>query len=342
MRSLSPTLRSPSRPSRSRSSKFGTILERKPGGSLDLVLCLDTTASMVPYFDDIKKGLGPMLRARTAGYSSYRIGVVLYKDYWPDEYITRKYPFTTEISKIEGIVASAVIYGGGDIPEALYEALCSAAVDFDWSADRRQIIFLTDAAPHPIPKGSILYSDVLRETRARRIEIDSVIVPDTIPAPNPPHELFENARKKLAALEAGDGKPVRILALAGGADSKGGLRDIREGFMSPLASDARVSILDARALGAAYSNAASGTPWFAAGDAESLKDAAAAGAGLLLLSATLGTETSADSPPTSAMSQTISRLIEVASGKELARDVAWRVGMPSGTEALFVNGLREK
>jgi hypothetical protein len=324
------------------SSKFGAILDRKASGSLDLVICLDTTASMQPYFDDIKKSLGPMLRRRTAGYASYRIGVVLYKDYWPDEYITRKYPFTADISKIEGIVAGAVIYGGGDIPEALYEALYSAATDFDWSADRRQIIFLTDAAPHPIPKGTILYSDVLRETQGRKIEIDSVIVPESIPAPNPPHELFENAKKKLATMESAGGAPVRILALTGGSDPADRLRDIQEGFIAPLASDSGIQILGSRELAIAPSGETTGKPWFAAGDADALKAAADAGAALLLLCSNLGTKAAPDASPTSAMSQTISRLIDVASGKELARDVAWRVGMPNGGTALFVNGLREK
>ena len=41
------------------SSKLGAAIESVPGQSLDLVVCLDTTASMVPYLDDIKKNLGP-------------------------------------------------------------------------------------------------------------------------------------------------------------------------------------------------------------------------------------------------------------------------------------------
>jgi hypothetical protein len=46
------------------SSKIGALIERG-GKSLDLVVCLDTTESMVPYIDDIKKNLGPILRERT-------------------------------------------------------------------------------------------------------------------------------------------------------------------------------------------------------------------------------------------------------------------------------------
>ena len=100
------------------------------------------------------------------GLLRFRIGVVLYKDYWPDEYITRNYPYTSDISVIEGIVKGAAVYGGGDIPEAEIEALYAAATEFDWSADRRQIIVLTDAPPHPDPRGKILFDDVAAEAKA--------------------------------------------------------------------------------------------------------------------------------------------------------------------------------
>jgi hypothetical protein len=40
-----------------------------------------------------------------------------------------------------------------------------------------------------------------------------------------------------------------------------------------------------------------------------------------------------------AFSETVSRLMETASGRELSRDVIWRAGS-EGLETVFVNGLR--
>jgi hypothetical protein len=78
-------------------------------------------------------------------------------------------------------------------------------------------------------------------------------------------------------------------------------------------------------------------------DEHALKLASGRGANLLILCSTIGTSrATANSRPTGAMAQTVSRLLDVASGRELARDVTWRVGLPTGDEALFVNGLREK
>jgi hypothetical protein len=188
------------------SSKIGAAIESADGKSLDLVVCLDTTASMVPYIDDIKKSLGPILRERVAGFASFRIGVVLFKDYWPDEYITRKYPFTSDISAFERTVKSVSVYGGGDIPEAEFEALYAAATEFDWKADIRQVILVTDAPPHPESLGKIVFADVVRELRQRRIDADAIIEPTTIPPPNPAREEHEKEAKRIALLEISDPK----------------------------------------------------------------------------------------------------------------------------------------
>jgi hypothetical protein len=188
------------------SSKIGAAIETAQGKSLDLVVCLDTTASMVPYIDDIRKNLGPILRERVKGFASFRIGVVLFKDYWPDEYITRKYPFTSDIGVFERIVKSANVYGGGDIPEAEFEALYSAATEFDWSADLRQVILVTDAPPHPEALGKIVFSDVVRELGGRHIDADAIIEPATIVPPDPAHVELEKVSKGIDFLKSSDPK----------------------------------------------------------------------------------------------------------------------------------------
>jgi hypothetical protein len=266
------------------SSKIGALIE-KGGKSLDLVVCLDTTESMVPYIDDIKKNLGPILRERTAGYESFRIGVVLFKDYWPDEYITRKFPFTTDISAIERIVKGVTAYGGGDIPEAEFEALYSAATEFDWKADRRQMILVTDAPPHPEKKGAIDFADVVREAKARSLEADAIIEPATISPPNPAHVELEKQTKRIALLSA---------------------------------SDPRFKLYD------------EGKSADSADDAAAVETARKAGASCIVLKRELSL---------GPLRETVTRLLEVPSGKLLERDVSWRA-TSFGVETLFVNGFR--
>ena len=154
---------------------------------------------MVPYFEDIRKNIGPMLRERVSGFSRFRIGVVLYKDYWPDEYITRNYPYTSDIAVIERIVKSAVVYGGGDIPEAEVEALNAAETEFDWSADGRQVIVLTDAPPHPDPRGKILFDDVASMAAAKGARVarpQPIIGRDMKDIADPLHGLSQPRRRR--------------------------------------------------------------------------------------------------------------------------------------------------
>jgi hypothetical protein len=200
-----PQKKAPPPPSDDRtSSKIGALIDEEGGKSLDLVVCLDTTESMVPYIDDIKKNLGPILRERAARYASFRIGIVLFKDYWPDDYITLKYPFTSDIASFERTVKGVSVMGGRDIPEAEFEALYAAATEFDWKADVRQVVLVTDAAPHMLSLGKIVFADVARELGDRRIEADAIIEPTKIAPSNPAHEELENSTKRIALLEIND------------------------------------------------------------------------------------------------------------------------------------------
>ena len=321
------------------SAKIAEAIVVEPGKSLDLVVCLDTTQSMAPYIDDIKKNLGPILRERVSRFARFRIGIVLFKDYWPDEYITRKFPFTSDISAFERTVRGITVYGGADIPEAEFEALHSAATEFDWSADRRQILLVTDASPHTAPRGKILFDDVVREAAGRRIEADAIIEPAVMPTAAPAHGEFENEVRRVAFLAA-SGVHVRLLALADADEARRGplLRSL--GDRLPGVTDPLVAFLGAKALAA---DAIPGGA--AASDAAALKAAADSGASHLVLARTrvLGADRAGDP---AAMAETVSRLLETATGKELERDVVWRAlslsGDGSRVEALFVNGVRVK
>ena len=322
-----PQKESPPPPADDRTSaKIGEAIDGDPGKSLDLVVCLDTTESMVPYIDDIKKNLGPIIRQRVAGFKSFRIGLVLYKDYWPDEYITRKYPFTSDIAAFERNLKAISVYGGMDVPEAVYEALLAAATEFDWQADRRQMVLVGDAPPHPTPRGKVGLADVTREAGTRHIEMDTIVEPALLPPPIPDHSEFEHAARRLALLTA-NGAALRLATFV----------DVNEPRRGLLLRSLETRFPGAQAVGTPTS-ATTGAG--AAQDAAAIKAAAASGSSHLLL---VGTETFG---APAAMAETVSRLLEVATGKELERDVVWRALSLSGDgsrfEAEFVNGVRVK
>ena len=152
------------------------ILQQTDGDTLDLVLCLDTTRSMEDDIPFLKDSLIPMLLEETAGFSEFRFGMVLYKDYFED-YVTKIIPFQNNLSYIQSFLNNIRVFGGRDIPEAVNEALYEGVHKFDWSADSREIILIGDAPPHPRPRGKVTSEMVSEDAESINISINSIILP---------------------------------------------------------------------------------------------------------------------------------------------------------------------
>jgi hypothetical protein len=111
-------------------------------------------------------------------------GLVGYRDLG-DDYVTRKFPLTTDL---QGIYASLLAFradGGGDTPESVNEALDVAVRQLGWSdrgqeggaprdATRRILFLVGDAPPHMDYKQDRKYPEVIREAVAKGIVVNTV------------------------------------------------------------------------------------------------------------------------------------------------------------------------
>ncbi|MDR0730236.1 MAG: VWA domain-containing protein [Treponema sp.] len=156
--------------------KIREFLDREKGKEVDIVLCLDTTSSMKDDIDQVRRALIPMLTETIAEFTSFRIGMVLYKDYY-DDYLNRVIPFTGNFSQFQRTLNGIRVGGGRDIPEAVYEALHEGAVKFPWQAESRIMILIGDAPPHPRQRGKISKGMVDEEVAARNIKVNAIILP---------------------------------------------------------------------------------------------------------------------------------------------------------------------
>jgi hypothetical protein len=156
--------------------KITDILRKEKGRNVDIAVCLDVTDSMKPYFDAIRLRLIPMLKELSADFASFRIGMVFYKDYY-DEFINKVFPFTRDFDALQRNISSVGVRGGGDIPEAVYEALYAGATKLSWEAEKRIMLLIGNAPPHPRPRGAITKQMVDRETANREIELHAMILP---------------------------------------------------------------------------------------------------------------------------------------------------------------------
>ena len=155
--------------------RIEALLRQEAGNSVDIVLCIDTTGSMGPFIDEVRRRLIPMMRELVSDFPEWRIGIVRFRDYF-EEYLTRVIPFTDNFTIFQRHLNAIVARGGGDIPEAVYEGLYDAITRFPWAAERRLIILIGDAPPHPTPRGRITRDMVFRASDERNITINAILL----------------------------------------------------------------------------------------------------------------------------------------------------------------------
>ena len=157
--------------------KIESLLREEAGRSVDIVICLDTSGSMGRYIEAVRRMLVPMMKEITGGFDHWRIGMVLFRDYPPDLYVTRLIPFTGDFNVFQRNLNAVIAWGGGDIPEAVYEALYDGADKFDWTAESRQIILVGDAAPHPVQRGEISKEAVFSKINEKGLKLNAILLP---------------------------------------------------------------------------------------------------------------------------------------------------------------------
>lgn len=155
--------------------------------NVDVVFAIDTTGSMKDDVQKLREEWIPRLVASLKDYGNLRIGLLLYRDY-NDTYRlmglpVKRFDFTDKIDVFTKNLNGFVIYGneGGDIPEAVYEALYASLSFYKWRQDAfRKIILIGDAEPHPTPRGTGKYTKqlVADTAKTKGIVIDAIIVPD--------------------------------------------------------------------------------------------------------------------------------------------------------------------
>lgn len=154
--------------------------------NIDVVFCIDATGSMKNDIDKLKQDLKPELENVFSTNGSARVGLLFYRDYG-DTYKYMNLPvkffaFTENLTTFNNNLNSIKILGteGGDIPEAVYEAMYAASEFYKWRDDvERKIILIGDAEPHPTPRGSGKYSKdyVMECAKARGITVKTILLP---------------------------------------------------------------------------------------------------------------------------------------------------------------------
>lgn len=146
---------------------------------LDLMFVLDCTESMKPHIDEVKNEMLSTLEKMQKQFSSLRVGLVLYKDYYDDFVVKEASVFTKDIKDFSNILKNVEVRGGGDIPEAVYEGLYLGLRE-SWRLNNKnvikKIILIGDAPPHTKPRGRVKKIDVENMASKKGIEINTILL----------------------------------------------------------------------------------------------------------------------------------------------------------------------
>lgn len=158
-----------------------------PKNMVDVVFAIDATGSMKDDIEQLRKEWIPQLIAALKDFKDIRFGLLLYRDYG-DNFKYKNLPvkffdFTEDVGIFNKNLNGFRINGkeGGDIPEAVYEALYASLEFYTWRQDaQKKIILIGDAEPHPTPRGTKKYTKELVQKIAaeKQIKIDAIITPD--------------------------------------------------------------------------------------------------------------------------------------------------------------------
>ncbi|MDD6969274.1 MAG: vWA domain-containing protein [Treponema sp.] len=153
---------------------------------LDIVFAIDATGSMKDDIEKLREDLIPEIKRIFSKEKDVRIAVLFYRDYGDTfKYMdlpVKCFDFTRSFKTFKEQLYSIKILGreGGDIPEAVYEAMFAASEFYKWRGDaQKEIILIGDAEPHPVPRGTGKYSKgyVMALADSKNIKIHSILLP---------------------------------------------------------------------------------------------------------------------------------------------------------------------
>ena len=128
----------------------------------------------------VRKEITGIISEVMKNYKSFRVALILYKDYREDFLVREACVFTDNLKKFQKALYGFNVVGGRDIPEAVYEGL-HLGLRQSWRVDDnsvdRKIILIGDAPPHPRPRGKISKNDVENLAAEKKVSIYSIILP---------------------------------------------------------------------------------------------------------------------------------------------------------------------
>jgi hypothetical protein len=113
---------------------------------VSVLFSFDTTGSMSPVIDSVRKNLNETVRRLFKDIPNIGIGCISHGDYC-DRNIIYKLEPTKNVSHIEDFIMTSPNTGGGDAAEC-YEYILDIATSIDWNSEIKVLVMIGDEVPH--------------------------------------------------------------------------------------------------------------------------------------------------------------------------------------------------
>jgi Mg-chelatase subunit ChlD len=145
---------------------------------IDVAFCLDTTGSMSGLIEGAKQKIWTIVNTVNSAQPKpvLRIALVGYRDRG-DEFVTRKFDFTSDLETMYTHLRDFSAGGGGDTPEDVNRALNDAVNGLKWSQEPAalKIVYLVgDAPPHMDYQDGYDYRSITKIAERRGIIVNTV------------------------------------------------------------------------------------------------------------------------------------------------------------------------
>ncbi|MCH8164425.1 MAG: hypothetical protein IH889_02340 [Planctomycetes bacterium] len=131
-----------------------SYIESLSSRSLDLAICLDCTASMWSELAEAQGGIDDLMVFVGDVVQTLRVALIAYRDR-RDEFETRAWDFTSDITLARQRLWSLTAGGGGDRPEAVYPAMQLACSRLSWQPGNTKVLVLIGDAPPRVGTGAL-------------------------------------------------------------------------------------------------------------------------------------------------------------------------------------------
>ncbi len=146
------------------------IQEQTIGTNSDIIFLIDNTASMRDDIDQVRRSLNEIIDALPSGT---RLGMATYNDRNVDPSNWFKFQdLSTDYESSRTFLNAISVYGGGDIPESVYDGIYETVSRAKWQSSKRIVIVIGDAPPLEGILSVYTYQQIIAKCVERGVDVN--------------------------------------------------------------------------------------------------------------------------------------------------------------------------